>query len=237
MGKKVFRSALSGVYVLVSISFLVIFQKNIENLGQRAGFNDILGRGYDIVSALGFQFWFLLVFAAMTGAMLVVWGEVFVRKLLRKRAIHNCAHLVFSFDNAGRVDPCSEKGGVTFGMTVDGQLYGKIHEAEPKASRLTCTLIIVFEQPLTDPVAHVASDRKIIWREVYSSDQCVVLEFDPRVKQAANVRVIVRPEKWAAWGRWIPTPMQWQDANVVPVDILSRPIVPPRFTDWIFQSV
>lgn len=236
MGRWHFRVILTAGWLMVGVPLAVLFQKNIENLGERAGLNDLFGSGFDQLSHLGFRWWLVLSFVALTGAMIAVWGELAVRRLQQRRAIHNCADICFSFDENGRALPYSQKGGIEFAIAIDGQLHGKIHVSEPKASRYVCTLIVVFAKPLNNPVAHVSADRDVIWRDVSGSDKYIVLEIDPRAKAAASVHVIVRPEKWANWGRWIPAPMQWQDALKVPTELVNGAVVPPRLRDWLFHK-
>lgn len=234
MGRNVFKWTAPAIFFVFMLVGGAIVSQGLDGLAEEAGVKSIAAGLFRYLAALDLGNWLIVVGAFSGGIALCLHAEKFLRTMQNRRALHDCAQIRFSFDEDGYSNSYSEKSGTSFGMVVHGPLHGKIHESEPKTSRLTCTLLIVFDRPLRDPVAFVASDRRLIWRDVSSSDQYIVLEIDPRVKGEANVQVIVRPEKWANWGRWIPAPMQWQDSCEVEKGLLMDPIVPPRMRDWLF---
>jgi len=236
MGRNILKWATSAAAFILVLVGGAILSQGLDGLAEAAGVKTVAGGVFRYVSALGVGSWLIFAGAFFGGVAICLHGERLVRIVRDRRTAHDCAHILFEFDDEGRAKTYSDKSGTIFGMIIDGQMHGRIHESEPRASRLVCTLLVVFEQPLRDPVAFVAADRVVIWREVSNSDRHIAIEIDPRTKGKATIKVIVRPERWADWGRFIPTPMQWQDATVVSSDEISQGIVPPRVRDWLFRT-
>jgi hypothetical protein len=224
----------AAAFILVLVGGAILSQ-GLDGLAEAAGVKTIAGALFRYMAGLGVGSWFLFAGAFLGGVAICLHGERLLRILHDRRTAQDCAHMLFEFDDEGRARTYSDKSGTIFGMVIDGQMHGRLHESEPKASRLVCTVLVVFERSLRDPVAFVAADRVVIWREVSNSDRHIAIEIDPRAKGKATIKVIVRPERWADWGRFIPTPMQWQDATVVSTDQISQGIVPPRMSDWLFR--
>lgn len=224
----------AAAFILVLVGGAILSQ-GLDGLAEAAGVKTIAGALFRYMAGLGVGSWFLFAGAFLGGVAICLHGERLLRILHDRRTAQDCAHMLFEFDDEGRARTYSDKSGTIFGMVIDGQMHGRLHESEPKASRLVCTVLVVFDRSLRDPVAFVAADRVVIWREVSNSDRHIAIEIDPRAKGKATIKVIVRPERWADWGRFIPTPMQWQDATVVSTDQISQGIVPPRMSDWLFR--
>jgi hypothetical protein len=214
-------------YALYDLVLKPIWLLNVERLAERASIDNTLSdtaSGSGIVAAVRDFFGFLphsFGWGFATAALIFGFWDVIVdafRRLILRRAaktkpIDAMIHLLFEV--SGTQGKCVKKEGTAAAFVLDGQVAGNIYKSDPKISRNTIAIIIVFAEDIAEPCPYVFADHDVIWREVKGDSRFMVIEVDLKTKEDVALGMIVRPQAWA--DGWRNTkPLKWNDATTLP---------------------
>ena len=211
--RQLFRQFVTGVWTITFVIFAFTLETVADALGWTAAVKAFVAHGWRGMTDAGYQSMVVGLFVFLSGAMVAVWTEYGLRRWEERRRVQNWAHFRVEFtDDRNQID---KRVGVDAITMLDGQVLGNIYTSDPKISKSVITLIVQFKAEIVEPCPYVASDRKMIWREVRAGDHYLVLEIDRLTKEDVLFEVIARPRKWQG-GEKFDSALKWHDASVLP---------------------
>jgi hypothetical protein len=207
-----FRYGISGMWAIAFILFALTLETVADELGYTKKIRVVAAEGWTAVDSAGYSSWVFAVFIFLTGAMIAAWVEYGLRKMELRKRNENWAHL--AIEMIGDHSHERVKIGINTYQILDGLARQYKHRSDPKTSRHTMSIVIVFEKDICDPHAYVHADRPIIWREIKANDRVFVLDFDFLANEDFAMSVIIRPAKWLGVEK-DNKPLKWDDATVL----------------------
>jgi hypothetical protein len=216
---KTFRKIGLGVWALALV--LIYFTTEIvaDELGWTEFVKNFVKEGPKAMLEAGYDAWLLAIFWILTGGLLVAWGEYALRKFERKNRLENWVN--FSLTVTTGFYDAKKHTGISEVTILDGPVLGGIFKSDPKISKNSISLIFQFENEIAEPILYVTSDRKIIWREVKSSNYYMIVDIDLSYKDNIALSVMIRPREWLG-AKKKQDSLRWHDSTVFPREKVLR---------------